>query len=138
MGILSLLVGPITTLLGKIIPDPNLRAQAQLKMMELQSQGELADLDAKLKDDLAAAGIVQAEASSGHWLTSSWRPITMLVFVALICCRIFGLTSVHVPDAEYAQLWELVKIGLGGYVIGRSAEKIAGPVVSAVTQAVKK
>lgn len=137
MGILNILIGPVMTLLSKIIPDPNLRAQAQAQLLDLQSKGELAQLDSDLRQALASAGIVQAEAQSSNWLTSSWRPLTMLTFVALIVCRVFGWTA-HIPDAEYAELWSLVKLGLGGYVIGRTAEKTIAPAVSAAISAMGK
>lgn len=70
------------------------------------------------------AGIVQAEATSDNWLTASWRPITMLVFTALIVARWFGWAAPNLTDAEYLKLWDIVQLGLGGYVIGRSVEKV--------------
>lgn len=133
MGVLSLIIGPLSTLIEKLIPDPAAQANAKLQLLQLTQNGQLAQLDAEAKEQLAAAGIVQAEASSGNWLTSGWRPITMLVFVTLIVCRLFGLTSDHVTPAEYTQLWQLVQLGLGGYVLGRSAEKIVPDIVQAVT-----
>lgn len=68
----------------------------------------------------ARAGIVQAEAKSDHWLTATWRPIVMLFFTALVGLDSFGLLAS--PLSEEA--WFLLKLGLGGYVVGRSAEKI--------------
>ncbi|BDD08544.1 hypothetical protein FUAX_09760 [Fulvitalea axinellae] len=62
--------------------------------------------------------VITAE-MNGNFLQRSWRPVTMLVFVAIIA---YG----HFVDIEISpQLFPLVKIGLGGYVVGRSAEKIA-------------
>jgi hypothetical protein len=48
----------------------------------------------------------------------------MLVFVALIVARWFGLAAPNLQEAEYLKLWDIVQLGLGGYVIGRSVEKI--------------
>ncbi len=70
--------------------------------------------------------VIAAEAASGSWLTSSWRPITMLTFLALVVCDSFGW--LHSPLAP--QAWTLLQIGLGGYTVGRSVEKVA-PVVMA-------
>lgn len=134
MGILSLLIGPLTSLLERVLPDPQAQAAAKLQLLQLAQSGALAQLDADTKQALAAAGIVQTEAQSGNWLTSAWRPITMLIFVGLICARLFGFTSSHVSDAEYINLWELVKLGLGGYVIGRSLEKTVPAIAAAVTK----
>jgi hypothetical protein len=108
--------------MDRFIPDKTAAAQAKASLDQLREQEGAQEF-------LAQAEIVKAEAQSSNWLTSAWRPITMLVFVALICARVLGLTSAHVPDAEYLSLWELVKLGLGGYVLGRSAEKIVPTVV---------
>jgi Holin of 3TMs, for gene-transfer release len=72
--------------------------------------------------------VIAAEASSGSWLTSSWRPITMLTFLALVVLDSFGL--LHSPLAP--QAWTLLQIGIGGYTIGRSVEKVAPIVVNAL------
>lgn len=120
----------INGILSRFFPD---KTQAE-KDAAAQAMQTLA-LQAAAASD--AAGIVRAEAQSGNWLTAAWRPLTMLFFVGLIGCRVFGLTSAHVTDAEYLKLWGLVQLGLGGYVIGRSVEKTAAPVVSAIVTASK-
>jgi hypothetical protein len=65
--------------------------------------------------------IVTAEANSSNWLAASWRPITMLTFLALVVGDTFGLFATPLRD----EAWTLLQIGLGGYVVGRSGEKIA-------------
>ena len=75
--------------------------------------------------------IIEAEAKSEHFLTASWRPITMLTFVFIIANNYIivpyatALLGVEIPALELtADMWSLLKLGLGGYVVGRSAEKI--------------
>lgn len=80
----------------------------------------------------AQAGIVQTEAASQHWLAANWRPLLMLTFGALIVARWFGLAAPNLSEAEYLKLWDIVELGLGGYVIGRSVEKIAPEVAKAL------
>ena len=80
----------------------------------------------------AQAGIVQTEAASAHWLAANWRPLLMLTFGALIVARWFGLAAPNLSEAEYLKLWDIVELGLGGYVIGRSVEKIAPEVARAL------
>ena len=65
--------------------------------------------------------IVQAEAQSEHWLAATWRPITMLTLLLLVVGDSLGF----LPNALNAEAWTLLQVGLGGYVIGRSGEKIA-------------
>lgn len=44
----------------------------------------------------------------------------MLTFLILVVCDSFGLLTFRLTD----EAWMLLQIGLGGYVVGRSAEKI--------------
>jgi len=59
--------------------------------------------------------------TKGNWLQRSWRPIVMLTFAAIVVLGVF----IDIPILEEgSQFWDLLELGLGGYVIGRSAEKI--------------
>jgi hypothetical protein len=125
-------VDPITAALdvgGKLIdrlwPDPTQRDQAKLALLDLAQKGELAEFTAR-------ADIVKTEAASENWLASSWRPILMLTFGALIVARWFGWAAPNLSEAEYLKLWSIVELGLGGYVIGRSVEKIVPGVADAL------
>lgn len=96
-------------------------AAVALKWMDLESQ--LANLQAK---------IMQAEMQHGNWLTKSWRPITMLTFLALIVSYWMGYVPPNVTEATISKVFEIIKWGLGGYVIGRSAEKVIPKIVNAL------
>lgn len=119
---LAPIVGKIV---GNLFPDPEARAKAEREAMSqlLSHQHEI---------ETAAAGIVRAEASSKYWLAANWRPITMLVFLGLIVARWFGWAAPDLVEAEYIKLWSIVEFGLGGYVVGRSVEKIAPTIADAV------
>lgn len=112
----------IGKVLDKIFPDKEAAAHAKLKLIELEQSGELKELE-------TAANIVTAEAKSEHFLTSTWRPITMLVFVAIIANNyiLYPYLSLFWSEAPVLELpdhmWELLKIGLGGYVVSRGVEK---------------
>jgi hypothetical protein len=56
----------------------------------------------------------------------------MLVFVALIVARWLGWSAPNLAEAEALKLWDIVEIGLGGYVIGRSAEKVLPGIVESL------
>lgn len=83
---------------------------------------------------MAQADIVKTEAASSHWLAANWRPVLMLVFGGLIVARWFGWAAPNLSEAEYLKLWSIVEFGLGGYVVGRSVEKIAGPITDALSK----
>ncbi len=74
--------------------------------------------------------VVKAEATSSNILTSSWRPIVMLTFTAIIVLDSFGV----LPNDLSKEVFNLLQIGLGGYVVGRSAEKVAGKYLDAKKQ----
>ena len=111
-------------IIDKIIPDTAQREEAKRKLFEAQQAGQLKELE-------AAASVVVAEAKSEHSLTSQWRPITMLTFTAIVANNyiiapylqaMFGWgVTLDMPP----QLWNLLSIGIGGYIVGRSGEKIA-------------
>ena len=87
------------------------------KKAELEAQ--LLTIESKIKE--AQANVIMAEANGQSWLQRSWRPITMLTFLVLVVLDSFG----WLPFRLAKEAWELLKIGLGGYVIGRSAETVA-------------
>ena len=117
MAPLLALIPLVGQIFDKVFPDKAKADEAKLRLFELQQQGELAEL-------VGRSEIVKAEAASQHWLAANWRPITMLTFVGLIVARWFGWAAPNLSPEEYIKLWDIVELGLGGYVIGRSAEKI--------------
>ena len=74
------------------------------------------------------AKVITAEATGASWMQRNWRPITMLTFLVLVVCDSFGLLAFRLA----AEAWTLLQIGLGGYVVGRSAEKIVPKIVDLV------
>lgn len=113
------------SIIKRLFPDPSEAQKAQLALLEMAQRGELAELSAR-------AEIVKAEAASEHWLAATWRPILMLTFGGLIVARWFGWAAPNLTEAEYLKLWDIVEFGVGGYVVGRSVEKIAPSVAAAL------
>lgn len=111
-------------LIERLWPNPAEADKAKLELMAMAQRGELQELAGR-------AEIVKAEAASEHWLAANWRPLLMLTFGALIVARWFGWAAPNLSEAEYLKLWDIVELGIGGYVIGRSAEKVL-PTVAAV------
>ena len=88
------------------------------------SAEERAKLETELAKELirARARILSAEANSESWLTRSWRPITMMTFLVIIVAHAFGYVELE-PQLQL-KLLDLIHFGLGGYIVGRSAEKV--------------
>jgi hypothetical protein len=106
--------------------EERLEAKAVLLQLQTGLMSQTLAYEQKLAE--SQASIIVAEATSSSWLTTTWRPITMLTFVALIVWSQF--TGMEIPP----DLWFVVKLGLGGYLGGRSVEKSVG----AITQSMKQ
>ena len=97
-------------------PDKDEADQKQLEFLAIIQSGKLKELE-------SAASVITAEAQSESWITRSWRPITMLTFVALVAAHWLGFTAENITPDEISSLLDIVKIGLGGYMVSRGAEK---------------
>ena len=96
--------------------EEKIKAESIIKQILIEKQLELQQMQ---------TDVIIAEAK-GNWLQRSWRPILMLSFGFIVIyvkflAPVFDLT---IPELEI-EFWELLKIGIGGYVVGRSAEKIS-------------
>ena len=80
--------------------------------------GKVLDITSKLIE--VQSNVIVAEAQGQGWLQRNWRPMTMMTFLVLVVLDAFGL----LPNPIAPKMWSLLQIGLGGYVVGRSAEKI--------------
>ena len=118
-------------LIDRLFPSKEAADAAKLKLLELQQAGALKELEAQTSLAIASMEVVKTEAASTHWLAANWRPLTMLTFTALIVARWFGWSAPNLDPAEYIKLWDIVQLGLGGYVIGRSVEKVAPSIADA-------
>ena len=118
-GILTSLGGSLLSgifgIVDQVVEDKDkaleIKAAINAKYMDYQSQL------------LESATKILTTEMTGSWLQRSWRPLTMLTFVALVVARWLGFAAPGMSEAEYLSVYDLIKIGLGGYVVGRSAEK---------------
>jgi Holin of 3TMs, for gene-transfer release len=116
----------VSDLIKTFVKDPNQQVQAQLQLATLQNNAQLALVQADQAFAESEAKVIAAEAASPSWLTSTWRPILMLVFTTIVAynylvCPLLSRPVLPLPP----DLWELLKLGVGGYVMGRSLEKVA-------------
>ncbi len=81
MAILDTLIGPITSIIDKIIPDKEARARAKLELLKLEGTQELELIEARLK-------AIVAEAESQDPWTSRARPSFLYVMYAMILCAL--------------------------------------------------
>lgn len=112
---------PAANLVDELHTSDEERLDAKSKMLEVQAAAMQQVFDYETQALTARANIVNSEASSDNLLASSWRPITMLTFLVLAVGDSLGLLATPLRD----EAWMLLQLGLGGYVVGRSGEKIA-------------
>ena len=114
----------IGTIGGKVldIVDDVVEDKDAANKLKFQIQQQL--LESKGTELEAQAKIVLAEAQ-GSWLQRNWRPLLMVTFAGLVVAHWFGFTAENIPESVQNSLLNIVMVGVGGYVAGRSAEKVA-------------
>lgn len=91
---------------------------------KIKSQITLEALNSNNKELQAAVSIITAEANGESWLQRNWRPMLMLWFAGLVGAHWLGFTPDNLGEETIIMLLSIVKVGIGGYVVGRSAEKV--------------
>ena len=83
----------------------------------------------KMKELETIASVIMAESKSEHFLVAAWRPITMLTFVFIIANNyiLYPYLTLFWDSAPMLEippdLWDLLKLGIGGYIASRGIEK---------------
>jgi hypothetical protein len=73
--------------------------------------------------------IIVAEAQGESWLQRNWRPGLMVIFGIIIFNNyvlnpwLMAMFHFNVDMDIPQDMWELLKLGVGGYIVGRSVEK---------------
>lgn len=121
--------GPLAEIIDKLVPDRDLKEtlKREIEAKLVEHAGVLAS---------AQREVVLAELAQGSRLQRLWRPLLMYLIMAILA--VYGLL---LPFAEALAggpigfeprwsaipdgLWTLLTLGLGGYIGGRTVEKIA-------------
>jgi hypothetical protein len=127
LSFISRIFEPAVKLVDELHTSKEEKLDMRRKIQQIENEflGKVLDYETKLMDNQAA--IIKAEATGKSWLQRSWRPITMLTFLGLVVLDSFGLLAFRLAE----DAWLLLQVGLGGYVAGRSAEKITSQVMGA-------
>jgi uncharacterized membrane protein (DUF106 family) len=114
-------------ILDKVFPDPAQAEQAKLKLLEMQQNGELAQINADIAEQQELTKRQQADMASDSWLSKNIRPLT-LIFI-LVFYVVFAMMSAGGIDTnqKYVELlgqWGMLIMSF--YFGGRTLEKIIG------------
>jgi uncharacterized membrane protein (DUF106 family) len=112
-------------ILDKVFPDPAQAEQAKLKLLEMQQNGELAQIAADTAEQQELTKRQQADMASDSWLSKNIRPLT-LIFI-LVFYVVFAMMSAGGIDTnqKYVELlgqWGMLIMSF--YFGGRTLEKI--------------
>ena len=134
MAILDVLIGPLTSIIDKVIPDKDARERAKLELLRLEGTQELETIQARLS-------AIVAEANAADPWTSRARPSFLYVIYVLILFALpMGLIAAFRPDTAQAiaggmnaylaglpePLYALFGTGYLGYTVARQWGKVAG------------
>ena len=134
MGLFEAILGPVTAIIDKVIPDPRQRDEAKLELLRLQGTQELTLLQTQLS-------AIVAEANSADPWTSRARPSFLYVMYALILFAVpMGVIAAFNPQTSLAigqgmtaylaglpePLYALFGTGYLGYTAARQWGKVRG------------
>ncbi|MYE06344.1 MAG: hypothetical protein F4Y04_03840 [Chloroflexi bacterium] len=123
------IIGELVKGASAIIDEFHTSAEEKLAAKHKLSELQVAMNEKALEYETArvreTASTIRAEAASSHWLAANWRPLVMLIFAGLMVAHWLGRTPENLSEAQVLELMNIIKISLGGYVVGRSVEKIA-------------
>ena len=124
LGAASPIISALFKTVDKVVDSKEEKEKIKAKIQEQVISGEMKELQ-------SAASIILAETKSESWLARSWRPLLMMVAIIIIANNYLFVPyanaflnvgiELELPDA----LWTLLTIGVGGYTLGRSSEKVA-------------
>ena len=122
---LEALLGIGSKLIDKFFPDPQAKADAQLKLLEMQQNGELAQLNADISEGQELTKRLQSDMASDSWLSKNIRPMTLIAI--LLGYFTFAMMSAFGVDTNktYVELlgqWGMLIMSF--YFGGRTLEKI--------------
>ena len=112
-------------LVDKFFPDPQQAEQAKLKLLEMNQNGELAQLNADVAEQHEITERLKADMGSDSWLSKNIRPMT-LIAILIGYFTFAGLSAANIDvNSEYVQLlgqWGMLIMSF--YFGGRTLEKI--------------
>jgi uncharacterized membrane protein (DUF106 family) len=122
---LDAILGIGNKLIDHFFPDAKQAEEAKLKLLEMQQNGQLAQLNADVSEQQELTKRLEADMTSDSWLSKNIRPMTLIAILAGYF--IFaGLSAAKIDvNSEYVQLlgqWGMLIMSF--YFGGRTLEKI--------------
>ncbi|GAB6100421.1 hypothetical protein JCM16358_23000 [Halanaerocella petrolearia] len=132
--IVSNTIKPVGDIIDDINTSEEEKMRAKKEMEKVKNELTSQMIEVQQEELKAKRDVLVTEAKSEHFLTSNWRPITALVFTFIIANNYIiapyteAFFNVKVMLKIPPDMWQIIKIMIGGYVGGKSFEVIAGRV----------
>lgn len=124
-NIVGAVAGPVFEVIDQAVEDKDQAAKLKAALKQRLIDQQDTRLNAQMK-------VLLAEITGESWLQRNWRPLLMIVIVAIVANNYLvapylgAMFGVGLQLALPEQLWDLMTLGVGGYIAGRSGEKIVG------------
>ena len=122
---LDAILGIGNKLIDHFFPDAKQAEEAKLKLLEMQQNGQLAQLNADVSEQQELTKRLEADMTSDSWLSKNIRPMTLIAILAGYFL-FAGLSAAKIDvNSEYVQLlgqWGMLIMSF--YFGGRTLEKI--------------
>ena len=122
---------PLTDTITKLAVPDQAKLELEIRLQEVTKDVKLKLLELESQIAKSQAEGIVAEAKGELWIQKAWRPLLMCIIMGILVhnyivapyvVKFFGVAILlELPEG----LWHLLQIGVGGYVTGRSVEKIA-------------
>lgn len=130
LGVLAPIIGKVIGKAGDVVDQlVEDKDEANRIKAGLITAGQNIDHQEFITEIKSATAIIMAEANSKSWLARNWRPMLMCLFGIIIANNyiVYPYLSLFFTDAPMLEIppdmWSLLKLGVSGYVVGRSVEE---------------
>ena len=112
-------------ILDKVFPDPAQAEQAKLKLLEMQQNGELAQMQADIAESQEITKRWESDMASDSWLSKNIRPMALIaIFVGYFLFAMMSAFGFNATESYVQLLGQWGQIVFLAYFGGRTAEKI--------------
>jgi hypothetical protein len=125
--------GAIRDIVDDVNTTDEERGEIQAKLERIEAETVEAAQQHEEKMASYQRDVLLAEIGGESWLQRNWRPLLMMVFI-LILFNNFVVAPYVAAFSGYASIylefpnlfWQVMTIGVGGYIGGRTYEKVKG------------
>jgi uncharacterized membrane protein (DUF106 family) len=122
---LDAILGIGSKLIDHFFPDAKQAEEAKLKLLEMQQNGELAQINADISEGQEITKRWESDMASDSWLSKNIRPMTLIAILAGYF--VFATSSafeLNVKQAYVELLGQWGMLIMSAYFGGRTLEKI--------------